>query len=68
VEYLSQYFADTALIWWTTFLFNIKQGIVVGPEAKKPANEGELYEQLQKNFGDIHSTEKGGFVVPFDIK
>jgi Retrotransposon gag protein len=55
VEYISQYFADAALTWWTNFLFNIQQGIV---EAKKPANEAELYDQLRKSFGDIHSVER----------
>jgi hypothetical protein len=58
VEYISQYFADAALTWWTNFPFNIKQRVVVGPESKKPANEEELYQQLQKNFGDIHSTKR----------
>ena len=58
VEYISQYFQESALTWWTNLLFNIKQGIVVGPDAKKPTTEDELYTQLQKAFGDIHSTER----------
>ena len=58
VEYISQYFQETALTWWTNLLFNIKQGVVVGPDVKKPTTEDELYGQLQKAFGDIHSVER----------
>jgi Retrotransposon gag protein len=55
VEYISQYFADAARTWWTTLIFNVKQGIL---NAKKPATENELYSKLQENFGDIHSAER----------
>jgi len=57
VEYISQYFADAALTWWTTLLFNARQGIQ-GLNVQKPANENELYTQLRENFGDIHSIER----------
>jgi len=57
VEYISQYFSDAALTWWTTLLFNVQQGIQ-GLDIQKPATENELYLKLQENFGDIHSVER----------
>jgi len=57
VEYISQYFSDAALTWWTTLLFNVQQGIQ-GLNIQKPAIKNELYLKLQENFGDIHSVER----------
>jgi hypothetical protein len=57
VEYISQYFSDAALTWWTTLVFNAQQGIP-GMDVQKPTTENELYIKLRENFGDIHSVER----------
>ena len=57
VEYISQYFTEAALTWWTNFLFNVREGLE-GAASRKPSTETELYTALQKAFGDIHSVKR----------
>jgi hypothetical protein len=43
VEYISQYFTDAALTWWSNLIFNIQHSIT---RVQKPTIEHELFSLL----------------------